>query len=61
MLCKQTFAKGRFWPVGDSRKSTLSSPPDERSKAVIQPSCMFNAKVSNGLVVPPAATFRTWV
>lgn len=40
---------------------TLSRHPARSFKAVIQPCCMFNAKESNGLEVPPAATLRTWV
>lgn len=42
-------------------ESTLSRHPDESTKTVIQPGGKCKAKESNGLEVPPAATFRTWV
>ena len=41
--------------------STRSRHPDESTKTVIQPGGKCKAKEFNGLEVPPAATFRTWV
>ena len=41
--------------------STLSRQPVRSSKAVIQAGRKCKAKESNGLAVPAAATFRTWV